>query len=107
MREHTIRDMVFEIKGHTKKDFKKLKLDKYGYDFYNGFTGAPKGKEYSECVQYFLDVSVAKDAHRFYDDLTPGETTDLYLQCIAETWGSKDEEKNLSKSGKTRPGKGA
>ena len=107
MREHTIRDMDFELKGHTKKDFKQLKLKSYGYDFYGGFTGTPDKKSYEDCVQYFLDVSVAKDNHRFYDDLTPGETTDLYLQCIAETWGSKDEEKNLPKSGNTQPTKGA
>lgn len=80
------------IHGLTRKDFKKLKLDDYGYGFYS-MSEPPEGKTPEECIEKFV-LACTRSKAEILDDFTPGQVRKLYMECIKETYGAVDEEKN-------------
>lgn len=94
MRESKVGNITFTVNGLTRKVFKKGNLKKYGYGFL-GQESIPEGMDQEECFIKFIEASIDKEEIKHLDDITPKQMLKLYKDCIAETYGSKEEEKNL------------
>jgi hypothetical protein len=103
MREPTIAGKKFKIKALTRKDFKKKGLKDYGYDFY-GMVDAKKGKDPGEGMDRFVEACTVGNTVDRIDDLNVVQFRELFGECIKETYGAADEEKNSPSSGTASPG---
>ncbi len=70
------------------KEFKKLGIDARGF--------APTNEQFDEAF-YAIVHTQFNDAD--VDDLTFPDIRELFYGIVAETWGSREEEKNSSRSG--------
>lgn len=95
MREVKIGDRTIQIRGITRKAFKKHKLADLGFDFFNGVV-METVMDNDGAIDKFISAAVPELSP---DDFTPGEWNKLFLEVIRETYGSKEEEKNLSTPG--------
>lgn len=91
MREVKIGDRTIQIRGITRKAFKKHKLSELGFDFFNGVS-MDIVMEHEGALDKFI-IAAVPDLNP--EDFTPGEWNKLFLEVIKETYGSKEEEKNL------------
>ena len=97
MREVKFDRITFEINGLTRKAFKTHKLEKYGYGFFG--QKQVEGIEPEECIFKFIEISIQSGQRKELENLTPCQMMELYKECTAETYGSRDEEKNSQVSG--------
>ena len=102
MREPTIAGKKFKIKALTRKDFKMKKLREHGYDFY-GMVDAKKGKDPGEGMDRFVEACTVGNTVDKIDDLNVTQFRELFGECIKETYGAVDEEKNSQGSGTASP----
>jgi len=90
----------FEIKGITVKEFKKHKLEDYGYGVHNILS--LEGTELhtaEEGVDKMLEVGLGKENYKKLEDLRPKDLAELFKGILKETYGSAEEEKNSQTSG--------
>ena len=95
MREVKINNRVFNIRGLTRKEIKSLK--KYGFTY----VGPNLSLEtLDDAMDAAFEVVLTADEINTLDDLVHADSTlPIWNAILAETYGSKEEEKNLKTSG--------
>jgi hypothetical protein len=95
MREVRIGDKMIKINGVTRKQFVDLDLKAKGFDFFDG-VDPTVASETDGAHDAFIGAATGITDTGEY---TPAEWNKLFLECIKETYGSRDEEKNLPQPG--------
>lgn len=83
---------VLSIRGLTRKEMRSLK--KKGFDI-----GNLKVEQVDDLLDLIFPMIFDEDEVRLIDDATYKVGNDIWALLLKETFGSKDEEKNLLTSG--------
>ena len=86
-----------KIKGLTRKQVKELKKHGFYASYYN-----PAGFEAEQLdagMDEVLSVALSTADHAKLDDMVNRDVNEIFMAIIKETYGAKDEEKNLPTSG--------
>ena len=94
MRKVTIVGEEITVNHLVRADFETHELEKYGFSFfgYNPLSDTEDPGLRSEGVQKFIEA--ATGLTEIPKTFGPKHWFKLYSECIKETYGSEDEEKN-------------
>ncbi len=93
MREIEIDGTTFNVRGLKRKEVKKLKKD--GFNIMGGLDQDQADDAMDKVFELIFDESEIEQL----DDLVFSKAMEIWVTVLKETFGAKDEEKNLSGSG--------
>jgi len=100
LREINVNDIVFRVRGLKRSELSDMAsngypITRWGIDL----TGLGSDDKAAEMFDAIMDMGSTGPKNINLEDLTPAEERRIFFAIIAETFGSGDEEKNLSRSG--------
>lgn len=101
MREVKVMGQVFEVRGMTRGELGKMKMKGYPVTRWSiDLSGLNNDEKAEQMFDEMLTRGCSPGMPLDLEDLTPAAERVLFMAIVAETFGSEDEEKNSSKSGR-------